>query len=265
MNYKSIMIKIYNKRDFEKMKVAGSLTAKVLNALDDFIDVGTTTQEIDDFCSKMIIDGGGISACLNYNGYPKNVCTSINDVICHGIPDNTKLQDGDIINVDVTSIVDGYFGDASKMYMVGKSFKEHKQENRKKLVQVAKECLEIGIKYARPGNKLLEIGKHIQEHAERNGFSVVRDFCGHGCGKVFHDEPNVLHYLPSIFERRFFDITLKPGMIFTIEPMINAGDWKMYVDKHNGWTARTKDGSDSAQWEHTIGITEDKCIIFTKE
>ena len=259
------MIKIYNKSDFEKMRAAGRLTAKVLNALDDFVKVGITTQEIDDFCADMIKQGGGISACLGYHGYPKNVCTSINDVICHGIPDDTKLQDGDIINVDVTSIVDGYFGDASKMYMVGDSFKEGKREERKKLVQITKECLEIGIKYAKPGNKLLEIGKHIQEHAEKNGFSVVRDYCGHGCGKVFHDEPTVLHYLPPIFERRFFDITLKPGMIFTIEPMINAGDWKMYVDKKNGWTARTQDGSDSAQWEHTLGITESGCEIFTKE
>lgn len=259
------MIKIYNKSDFEKMKIAGKLTAKVLNALDDFIKVGTTTQEIDDFCADMIKKGGGISACLSYNGYPKNVCTSINSAICHGIPDNTKLQDGDIVNVDVTSIVDGYFGDASKMYMVGKSFEEGKQEERKKLVQVTKECLEIGIKYAKPGRKLFEIGQHIQEHAEKNGFSVVRDYCGHGCGKVFHDEPSVLHYLPPIFERRFFDIVLKPGMIFTIEPMINAGDWKSYVDKNNGWTAYTQDGSDSAQWEHTIGITENGCVIFTKE
>ena len=259
------MIRIYNKHDFEKMKIAGRLTAKVLNALDDFIKVGTTTQEIDDFCAEMIKKGGGISACLGYEGYPKNVCTSINNVICHGIPDNTKLQDGDIINVDVTSIVDGYFGDASKMYMVGKSFEEGRQEKRKKLVQVTKECLEIGIKYAKPGKKLYEIGQHIQEHAEKNGFSVVRDFCGHGCGKVFHDEPTVLHYLPPIFERRRFDVTLKPGMIFTIEPMINTGDWRMYIDKDNGWTAYTKDGSDSAQWEHTLGITDNGCIIFTKE
>ena len=258
------MIKLYSKNDFEKMKIAGKLTAKVLNALDNFIKVGTTTQEIDDFCSDMIKSGGGISACLNYQGYPKNVCTSINDVVCHGIPDNTKLVDGDIINVDVTTIVDGYFGDASKMYCVGEGFKEDKYKDREKLVNITKECLEIGIKQAKPGNKLLEIGRKIQEHAEKNGFSVVRDYCGHGCGKVFHDEPSVLHFMPSIFERRFFDITLKPGMIFTIEPMINAGDWKLYVEKENGWTARTKDGSLSAQWEHTIGITETGNIIFTK-
>ena len=257
------MIKIYNKHDFEKMKVAGHLTATVLNALDDFIKVGTTTQEIDDFCAEMIKKGGGISACLGYQGYPKNVCTSINDVICHGIPDNTKLQEGDIVNVDVTSIVDGYYGDASKMYCIGEGFND-KYKDRKKLVEITKECLEIGIKYAKPGKKLLEIGKHIQEHAEKNGFSVVRDYCGHGCGKVFHGEPSVLHYMPSIFERKYFDITLKPGMIFTIEPMINAGDWKLYVEKENGWTARTKDGSLSAQWEHTLGITDNGCIIFTK-
>lgn len=260
-------MKIYNKRDFEKMKIAGHLTATVLNALDDFIKVGTTTQEIDDFCNEMIKKGGGISACLGYQGYPKNVCTSINDVVCHGIPsENEKLKDGDIINVDVTTIVDGYYGDASKMYMIGDSFKEKngKYSDRKKLVQVTKECLEIGIKTAKPGNKILEIGRKIQEHAEKNGFSVVRDYCGHGCGKVFHDEPTVLHFLPPLFERRYFDVTLKPGMIFTIEPMINIGDWKLYVEKENGWTARTIDGKCSAQWEHTLGITENGCIIFTK-
>lgn len=258
------MIKIYKQKDFEKMKIAGKLTAKVLNALDDFIKVGTTTQEIDDFCAEMIKKEGGISACFGYQGYPKNVCTSINDVVCHGIPDDTKLKEGDIINVDVTSIVDGYFGDASKMYCIGDDFKT-KYPDRNKLVQVTKECLEIGIKKAKPGHKLLEIGKAIQEHAEKNGFSVVRDYCGHGCGKVFHDEPSVLHFMPSVFERKFFDITLKEGMIFTIEPMINMGDWKLYVEKENGWTARTKDGSFSAQWEHTIGITSNGNIIFTKE
>ena len=257
-------IRIYNKHDFEKMKVAGRLTAKILNALDDFIKVGMTTNEINDFCHKMTIENGGIPAPLNYNGFPKSVCTSINEVVCHGIPDNTKLKDGDIINVDITSIVDGYYGDASKMYMVGEGF-DKEFADRKKLVQITKECLEIGIKHAKPGKKLLEIGKAIQEHAEKNGFSVVRDYCGHGCGKVFHDDPNVLHYLPPFMERKFFDITIKPGMIFTIEPMINMGDWKLYVDKKDGWTARTADGKPSAQWEHTIGITENGCVIFTKE
>ena len=259
------MVRIYNKRDFEKMKVAGRLTAKILNALDGFIKVGTTTQEIDDFCVDMIKKGGGISACLGYHGYPKNVCTSINDVVCHGIPDNTKLKDGDIINVDVTTIVDGYFGDASKMYCVGAGFNSGLYDDRKKLVNITKECLEIGIKTAKPGVKLVEIGRKIQRHAEKNGFSVVRDYCGHGCGKVFHDEPSVLHYEPSIFERRYVDLILKPGMIFTIEPMINAGNWRLYVEKENGWTARTKDGSLSAQWEHTIGITENGNVIFTQE
>ena len=258
-------MRIYNKNDFEKMKIAGRLTASILNKLDDFIKVGMTTQEIDDFCAEEIKKGGGISACLGYEGYPKYTCTSINDVVCHGIPDNTKLQDGDIINVDITTIVDGYFGDASKMYMVGNSFKEGKKDKEKKLVQVTKECLEIGIKCCKPGTKLLEIGKRIQQHAEKNGFSVVRDYCGHGCGKVFHDQPMVLHYMPPLLERRFFDITLKPGMIFTIEPMINMGDWHLHVSKEDGWTARTDDGLPSAQWEHTLGITENGCVIFTKE
>ena len=178
-------MRIYNKQDFEKMKVAGHLTATILNALDDFIKVGITTQEIDDFCAKMIKDAGATSACLGYQGYPKNVCTSINDVVCHGIPDDTKLKDGDIINVDVTTIVDGYFGDASKMYCVGEGFKKGEYNEKKKLVQITKECLEIGIKMARPGNSILDIGRKIQEHAEKNGYSVVRDYCGHGCGKVF--------------------------------------------------------------------------------
>lgn len=258
-------MRIYNEKDFEKMKVAGRLTAKVLNALDDFIKVGTTTQEIDDFCAKMIKDGGGISACLGYEGYPKNVCTSINDVVCHGIPDNTALKDGDIINVDITTIVDGYYGDASKMYMVGDSFNRGEHDDLKKLVQITKECLEIGIKCCKPGKSILEIGKKIQEHAEKNGFSVVRDYCGHGCGKVFHDKPTVLHYYPDLLERKFFDTTIKEGMIFTIEPMINLGGWQLYVDKKDGWTARTIDGKASAQWEHTLGITSNGCVIFTKE
>lgn len=257
-------IRIYSQEDFQKMKVAGHLTATILNKLDDFIKVGTTTQEIDDFCAEEIKKGGGISACLGYNGYPKNVCTSINDVVCHGIPDDTKLKDGDIINVDITTIVDGYYGDASKMYMVGESFNGNESLLARKLVNVTKECLKIGIQCCKPGAKLLEIGKKIQQYAEKNGFSVVRDYCGHGCGKVFHDEPTVLHYLPNILERKALDITLKKGMIFTIEPMINAGGWQLYIDKNDGWTARTKDGSLSAQWEHTVGITDNGCVIFTK-
>ena len=258
-------MRLYTKQDFEKMKIPGRLTASILNKLDDFIKVGTTTQQIDDFCAEEIKKGGGISACLGYEGYPKYTCTSINDVVCHGIPDNTALKDGDIINVDITTIVDGYYGDASKMYMVGDSFKKGEHKEEAKLVQITKECLEIGIKCCKPGKNVLEIGKKIQEHAEKNGFSVVRDYCGHGCGKVFHDKPTILHFYPSLFERKYFDVVMKPGMIFTIEPMINMGDWKLYVDKNDGWTARTKDGKPSAQWEHTLGITENGCVIFTKE
>ena len=259
-------IKIYSKDDFEKMKVAGRLTASILNKLDDFIKVGITTQEIDNFCAEEIKKGGGISACLGYEGYPKNVCTSVNDVVCHGIPDNTPLKDGDIVNVDITTIVDGYYGDASKMYMVGDSFNKGEKEKEKKLVQVCKECLKIGIQCCKPNVSILEIGKRIQQYAEKNGFSVVRDYCGHGCGKVFHDKPIVLHYLPqSVIERKRFDVVMKPGMIFTIEPMINMGGWQLWVDKKDGWTSRTNDGLPSAQWEHTIGITESGCVVFTKE
>lgn len=257
-------IKIHKSSEFAKMRAAGKLAAQILRDLEKIINVGITTNEINDFCHKKTIEAGAISAPLGYKGYPKSVCTSINDVICHGIPDNTKLKDGDIVNVDVTVILDGYYGDTSRMYMIGESFKDDsKRLLEKKLIQVTYECMMLGIKAAKPGRKLLDIGIAIQKHAEENGFSVVRDFCGHGIGKEFHASPNVLHYYPEHSLRKFFDYTLKPGMFFTIEPMINAGKYDSFIDQTDKWTARTVDGSLSAQFEHTIGITESGNEIFT--
>jgi methionyl aminopeptidase len=259
-------IKIYKQEDFAKMRVAGRLAATILDLLYSLIKVGTTTEEINDFCHKLIIQNNAIPAPLGYHGFPKSVCTSINEVICHGIPDSTKLKDGDIINVDVTVIVDSYYGDTSRMYVVGDSFKDaNKNLLAKRLIKTTYECMMLGIKAAKPNASLLDVGKVIQNHAHKNGFSVVRDFCGHGIGTVFHEEPQVLHYYPEEKSiQKFFDLKLKPGMIFTIEPMINEGTWHSVVDKKDGWTARTVDGKLSAQFEHTIGITQNGCEIFTQ-
>ena len=259
-------IKIYKPKDFIEMRAVGALTAKILDSLYPFIKEGINTLEINDYCHQEIIKHGAIPAPLNYRGFPKSVCTSINDVICHGIPNkNDILKDSDIINVDLTLILEGYYGDASRMFCVGESFKDtEKNQLQKKLITVTYECLMKGIKQVKPGNSILKIGQAIQQHAEINGFSVVREFCGHGIGKVFHDEPNILHYYPDMKDRKFFDITMKEGMFFTIEPMINVGDWRSVVSKEDKWTARTVDGKLSAQFEHTIGVTSHGYEIFTK-
>ncbi len=257
-------ITIHNKEDFIKMAAAGKLAASILDDLNQFIVTGISTNKIDIFCQKKILQAGAKAAPLNYKGFPKSVCTSINDVICHGIPnDKDILKDGDIINVDITVILDGYYGDCSRMYLIGESFQDpNKRILERKLCQVTYDCMMFGIEAAKPGRSIFDIGKAIQKHAHRNSFSVVRDFCGHGIGKVFHGEPNVLHYYPDSSTRRFLDVTLEPGMFFTIEPMINVGSWKSKIDP-DGWTARTIDGSLSAQFEHTIGITENGNEIFT--
>ena len=192
---------------------------------------------------------------MNYCGYPKHCCISINDVICHGIPNkNEYLNDGDIVNIDVTTIIDGYYGDTSRTFLVG-----NVSDKAKELVDVTYESMMKAISICRPGQKLSSIGKVIQEMGEAHGFSIVRDFCGHGTGKIFHDAPNVLHY----YEPKDDNIILKEGMVFTIEPMINTGSWEMYVED-NEWTARTIDGGLSAQFEHTLGITKNGVEIFTK-
>ena len=246
-------IPIYSKNDFEKMRRAGSLAAKILDELKTLIKPGISTLEINDFCHEMIIGNNAIPAPLNYKGFPKSVCTSVNHVVCHGIPSQNKiLQNGDIINIDVTVILDGWHGDSSRMFVAGNI-------NRKiySLLETTYECLLIGIKHALPGKNLGDIGFEIQQYAEKKNYSVVRDFCGHGIGKVFHTPPSVLHYGNLKEGPR-----LEPGMFFTIEPMINIGDWRIKI-LNDGWTAVTKDKSLSAQFEHTIGITETGNEIFT--
>ena len=213
-----------------------------------------TTQEIDKLVYDFTIAHNAVPAPLNYEGFPKSVCTSINDEVCHGIPsDDFILKDGDIINVDVSTILDGYFSDASRMFMIGNVTAE-----RKHLVQVTKECLELGVKAARPWGFLGDIGQAIQEHAEANDYSVVRDFCGHGVGLEFHEKPEVEHV-----GRKGTGMLLVPGMIFTIEPMINMGTYEIFIDADNDWTVLTEDGLPSAQWENTVLITDNGCEILT--
>ena len=246
-------IPIHSTADFEGMRKAGSLTSRILDELKQLITPGISTLEINNFCHKMIIENDAIPAPLNYKGFPKSICTSVNHVVCHGIPSQKKiLQNGDIINIDVTVILDGWFGDSSRMFVAGKTNKKTYS-----FLKTTYECLLIGIKNAVPGKSLGDIGYEIQKYAEKNNFSVVRDFCGHGIGKEFHTPPSVLHY-GNLGEGP----ELKPGMFFTIEPMINMGDWKIKILK-DGWTAVTKDKSLSAQFEHTIGITETGNEIFT--
>jgi methionyl aminopeptidase len=246
-------IPFYSLNDFDKMKEAGALASKILDELKSIIKPGISTLEINDICHNMIIENNAIPAPLDYKGFPKSICTSVNHVVCHGIPNQNKiLQDGDIINVDVTVILNGWFGDSSRMFVSGNINKKIYN-----LLETTYECLLIGIKKAKPGNYLGDIGFEIQQYAERKNYSVVRDFCGHGIGRQFHTPPSVLHY-GSLGEGP----VLKPGMIFTIEPMINLGDWRVKI-LNDGWTAVTKDKSLSAQFEHTIGITESGNEVFT--
>ncbi|WP_417671780.1 type I methionyl aminopeptidase [Roseibium sp.] len=245
-------VRLYGPEDFAGMKKAGQLTARCLDTLAEIVKPGVTTQEIDDFVFKFGMDNGALPATLNYRGYTKSACTSINHVVCHGIPNDKPLRDGDIVNIDVTYILDGWHGDSSRMYPVGSI-------NRKaeRLLEVTYESLMLGIEAAKPGNTTGDIGAAIQTYVESNRYSVVRDFCGHGVGKLFHDTPNILHY-----GRPGEGVELKPGMIFTIEPMVNTGRPQVKV-LSDGWTAVTRDRSLSAQYEHSIGITPDGCEIFT--
>tara|TARA_Y100001970_G_C14207197_1_gene844772 strand:- start:1109 stop:1903 length:795 start_codon:yes stop_codon:yes gene_type:complete len=246
-------IPLHNLSDFEGMRKAGALAANILDKLKDIINPGISTQQINDFCHEMILDNNAIPAPLNYKGFPKSICTSVNHVVCHGIPSEKKiLEEGDIVNIDVTVILDGWYGDTSRMFVAG-------QTNKKiySFLETTYECLLIGIKNALPGKNLGDIGFEIQKYAEEKNYSVVRDFCGHGIGKEFHLPPSVLH-----FGELGTGPKLEPGMLFTIEPMINIGDWKIKI-LNDGWTAVTKDKSLSAQFEHTIGITESGNEIFT--
>ena len=238
---------------FEKMHVAGKLAAQTLDMITEYIKPGISTDKIDQLCYEFIRDNRGYSAPLFYRGFKKSLCTSLNHVVCHGIPSDRILDDGDILNVDVTAIVENYYGDTSRMFCVGKT--SVKANN---LIIATYEAMMKAINILKPGIKLGDIGHEIQSYVEDKGFSVVKDFCGHGISNVFHEHPNILHY-----GKKNTGIELKSGMTFTIEPMINSGKYDVKV-LDDGWTAVTKDKSLSAQFEHTVGITENGCEIFTK-
>ena len=241
------------KEKFEKMKIAGNLASKTLDMLTDEIKAGVSTNKIDKLGYEYIRDNGGYCAPLFYRGFTKSLCTSLNHVICHGIPGERILDEGDILNVDVTTIVNGFYGDTSRMYSIGKI--SVKAQN---LIDVTYESLMQSIKILKPGLKLGDIGHEIQTYVESKGFSVVRDFCGHGIGDNFHEPPNILHY-----GKKNTGAELRPGMTFTIEPMINSGKYEVKI-LDDGWTAVSKDKSLSAQFEHTVGIKDNGYEIFTE-
>jgi len=245
-------VPIHGAEAFAGMRRAGRLTAEALDLLCEHVRPGITTQELDDLVSGFAADHGAFCATLLYQGYPRSICTSINHVVCHGIPNDRPLRDGDILNIDVTLILDGWYGDSSRMFFVGEV-----PRKAARLCDVTHECLMRGVQAVAPGRTTNAIGAAIQSHAERERCSVVRDFCGHGLGRVFHDAPTILHYVePS------YDVLLKPGMLFTIEPMINLGRPQVKV-LSDGWTAVTRDRSLSAQFEHTVGVTETGVEVFT--
>ncbi|WP_038035648.1 type I methionyl aminopeptidase [Thermopetrobacter sp. TC1] len=245
-------IKLWGEEAFEGMRRAGRLAAETLDMLVEHVRPGVSTEELDRLAHEFIVDHGGVPAPLYYRGFPKSICTSVNHVVCHGIPGEKRLKEGDIVNIDVTVILDGWHGDSSRMYPVGAISRK-----AQRLIDVTYEAMMRGIAAARPGATTGDIGHAIQTYAEENRCSVVRDFCGHGLGQLFHDAPNILHY-----GRPGTGYELKPGMFFTIEPMLNLGRPQVKILK-DGWTAVTRDRSLSAQFEHTIGITEDGCEIFT--
>ncbi len=245
-------IRLYGAEAFAGLRRAGRFAADCLDAVVPLARPGVTTQEIDDFVHDFALKGGALPATLNYRGYNKSVCTSINHVVCHGIPDDRPLKDGDIVNIDVTFVVDGWHGDSSRMYLVGDV-----KRAAARLVDVTYESLLRGIAQVKPGNTTGDIGAAIQTYVESERCSVVRDFCGHGIGLLFHDTPNILHYgEPNT------GIELRPGMVFTIEPMVNLGRPAVKV-LSDGWTAVTRDRSLSAQFEHMVGVTDTGCEVFT--
>lgn len=238
----------------EGIRRSGVVNTGVLDLVEKEIHAGMSTLEIDKLVYDYTVSHGAIPAPLNYEGFPKSVCTSVNEVVCHGIPNEFEiLEEGDIINVDVSTILDGYYSDASRMFVIGQTTPE-----KQKLVDVARECLEIGMQAAKPFGFVGDIGNAIEKHAKKNGFSIVRDLCGHGVGVEFHEEPDVEH-----FGRKGTGMLLVPGMVFTIEPMVNMGDWRVFVDENDGWTVVTEDELPSAQWEHTFVMTENGLEILT--
>ncbi|WP_322627286.1 type I methionyl aminopeptidase [Aedoeadaptatus coxii] len=248
------MIIIKTKQEIEKMQIAADLLVKVHRALRDEVKPGVTTLELDRFVEKFITDRGGYPEQKGYQGFPYSICASVNDEICHGFPTDRKLKDGDLLTIDMVVNVDGYLADSAWSYAVGNI-----SDEAKKLMDVTKECLYRSIALVKPGVRLGDIGHVIQTYAEANGFSVVRDFVGHGIGTNMHEDPQVLHY-----GKPGRGIRLEEGMVFTIEPMINAGDWPIKMDD-NGWTARTRDGSLSCQYEHTLAVTADGVIVLTEQ
>jgi methionyl aminopeptidase len=247
------VVKVHPAEDFEGMRQAGRLAALTLDFITPHVRAGVRTDELDRLCEAYIRDHGAIPAPLNYRGFPKSICTSVNHVVCHGIPSEKRLQEGDIVNIDVTVILDGWHGDTSRMYCIGRV-----GVKAERLIAVTYEAMWRGIRVVRPGATIGDIGHAIQSFVEAERFSVVRDFCGHGLGRVFHDAPNVPH-----FGRPGEGPALQEGMFFTIEPMINAGRWEVKV-LSDGWTAVTKDRSLSAQFEHSIGVTATGYEVFTQ-
>ena len=241
------------KESFEKTRIAGSIAAGALDEVNKIIKPGVTTDQIDELCYEFINDHGAYSAPLFYRGFPKSCCTSANHIVCHGIPSDKVLKEGDILNVDVTALKDGWHGDTSRMFKVGNI-----SVKADKLIKTTYESMMKAIKILKENVCLGDIGSAIQEHVETEGYSVVKDFCGHGIGKAFHEEPTILHY-----GKKGTGEKIKSGMIFTIEPMINIGNYEIKI-LNDGWTAVTKDKSLSAQFEHTVGITKDGCEVFTR-
>mgnify|MGYP001588689992 CR=1 FL=1 len=249
-------IDIKSADEIEKMRVAGRLAAEVLDMIEPYVKSGVSTDELDKICHDYIVDvQKAIPAPLNYHGFPKSICTSINNVVCHGIPGERKLKKGDIVNIDITVIKEGYHGDTSKMFIIGKS-----SVKAQRICRIAQECLYIGIQKVKPGAHLGEIGKAIGAHVAKNNCAVVRDYCGHGIGATFHAAPQVMHYNNGNIDN---SPILEAGMTFTIEPMVNIGGFEVITSKIDKWTVTTKDRSLSAQWEHTILVTESGYEILT--
>lgn len=246
---------IKNESQIEGVRKSAKINNGLLDLIGENIKEGMTTEEIDKMTYEYTVDNGGIPATLNYEGFPKSICTSVNNEVCHGIPsENVVLKSGDIVNVDATTILNGYYSDASRMYMIGEV-----SEEAKRLVEVTRECLKRGVEAVKPWGFLGDVGAAVQEYAESNGYSVVREFGGHGVGLDMHEDPFVSHT-----GKKGTGMVLAPGMMITVEPMINAGGPKITIDKGNGWIVRTADGSLSAQWEHTILVTEDGIEIIAK-
>jgi methionyl aminopeptidase len=245
---------IKTEEQIQGIRESARINIACLDAVADEIRIGMSTQQIDDIVADVTRQMGGICACLNYEGFPKSVCTSVNEEVCHGIPnENRILQDGDIINVDCSTILNGYFSDSSRMFMLG-----NVSEEKRRLVEVTKECVDIGIRMVKPWTFMGDMGSAVHEHALKNGYSVVRQIGGHGCGLEFHEDPFV-----SYVSKPGTEMLMVPGMCFTIEPMVNMGTDDIYEDSNNGWTIYTEDGRPSAQWEVQVVVTEDGCEVIT--